>query len=120
MNRLLAFLLLFGAILGLLGQETAFAQMTLKPVTSEVSQMDPDCAKSMGIAEQPSSGSQPCQGMTPECIAKMGCIAPFALLPTTLVEASVPLIPASPALIPVPSLYGLIVAPDPEPPGRHI
>jgi hypothetical protein len=48
-DRRLAFLLLIGAILGLLGQESAFAQMTLKPVQSETTQMDPDCAKAMGL-----------------------------------------------------------------------
>ncbi|WP_072384148.1 hypothetical protein [Novosphingobium sp. NDB2Meth1] len=118
MDRRLAFLLLIGAILGLLGQESAFAQMTLKPVQSETTQMDPDCAKAMGITVQPSSDDQPCQGMTPECIAKMGCTVPLALLPGKVVDDVQALTLFQPVVSPVAALFGRTVPPEPEPPAH--
>jgi hypothetical protein len=35
----------------------------------------------MGLAKQKPQPEKPCQGMTPDCIAKMGCAGAVALIP---------------------------------------
>lgn len=106
-------------MLGLLGQEAAFAHVM--PVekqqqTAEVPQMSADCAEMMGLAKQPSKPEKPCQGMTPDCIAKMGCGVTLALLPPLPIalpgeyRASMPQHPSTMRLA------GRDVCPEPEPP----
>ncbi|WP_246027489.1 hypothetical protein [Novosphingobium umbonatum] len=116
MLRVLVLALLFAALLGLVGQEAAFAQMNFKAAQDQQEQMDPDCAKAMGITLQTSADSQPCHGLTPECIAKMGCAIPLAVLPPLAVEpvryAGVGLLHPAPAIPLADRSFG----PEPEPP----
>lgn len=109
-----------GAILGLLGQEAAFAHVM--PVekaeqTATVAQMNADCAEMMGLAKPtPQPEKQPCQGMTPDCIAKMGCALPVAVLPSLASGVSQVFRAAIPPHMPVAPLVGRKSGPEPEPP----
>lgn len=114
--RLFALLVSIAAILGLIGQEAAFAQIEFKPAQAETVQMDPDCAKAMGIKIQRTSGDQPCHGMTPECIAKMGCAIPLAVLPASLVADRDPASLQHLVRIKETALTGRSITPEPEPP----
>lgn len=121
MKRWLSFLLLLGALLGLMGQEAAFAQvMPVAKAAQAVSsaQMSPECAQMMGLAKQKPQTDQPCQGMTPDCIAKMGCAVPLALLPSPAVGASPEFRAITPTHRPVAPLVGRDTGPEPEPPAR--
>ena len=78
MTRWLSMLLLISSVLGLIGQEAAFANVVpLEAGAKSVSvpQKTVDCAEMMGLAvpKPPLQPEKPCQGMTPDCIAKMGC-----------------------------------------------
>lgn len=92
MPRWLSLVLLIGAVVGLFGQEMVFAAVPVTQVdieSSEVASMSADCAEMMGI-EQPQSAPDPgapCDGMTFECIAKMGCAAPAAVTPAVDADA---------------------------------
>lgn len=114
--------LLIGALLGLLVQEAAFAHVM--PVekaeqTATVAQMNADCAEMMGLAKpQPQPEKQPCQGMTPECIAKMGCAVPLALIPPLAFDLVPQFRAAAPLQTPVAPLVGRDTGPEPEPPAR--
>lgn len=118
MKRWLPLLLLLGAVLGLMGQEAALAQALPVAPTAPASAavaMDSDCAEMMAAAkkEQP---DQPCRGLTFDCIAKMGCAVPFALLPAPAPDAS-PLVRAAlPAQAPAALLVGRDSGPEPHPP----
>ncbi len=122
MKRWLFFALLMGALLGLLGQEAAFAHVM--PVekaeqTATAVQMNADCAEMMGLAKpQPQPEKQPCQGMTPDCIAKMGCAVPLALIPPLAFDLLQQFRAASPLQTPVAPLVGRDTGPEPEPPAR--
>src|SRR3546814_18273854 len=68
-RRWLSLMLLFGAMVGLLAQEVAFASapaMSSAAVTA--SQMSDECAEMMKAAT--SQGDKPCKGLTLDCIAK--------------------------------------------------
>ena len=121
MKRWLSLLMLAGALLGLLGQEAAFARMTPVEKAAQVAaagQMPPDCAQMMGLAKRKPQSDQPCQGMTPDCVAKMGCAVPLALLPP-LVSASTPAFRTMlPGAIPASPLVGRNFGPEPEPPAH--
>lgn len=119
-KRWFTLLLVIGALLGLMGQEAAFAQVMSPPKTTQsvaIAQMSPECAEMMGLVKQPQS-DQPCQGMTPDCIAKMGCAVPLALLPSVTVSAAPELLAIAPAHRPVAPLFGRDAGPEPEPPVR--
>jgi hypothetical protein len=114
-KRWFSFQLLFGALLGLLAQEAAFATA---PATSGTAMaapaMDTECAEMMGI--DPSQDDAPCKGLTLDCIVKMGCA-----LPATIVSPSMPLVAAAhmPGLLdplPVRRLAGRTFGPEPDPP----
>ena len=75
MKRALHILLLLGALVGLLGVESAYAlgpRMAAAPAA--VSGMDADCMEMMRKAPPPAP--TPCKGMTLDCIAAMGCVVP--------------------------------------------
>ena len=114
--------MLAGALFGLLGQEAAYAGglplASKEPVSIAAAQMSPECADAMGLAKQAQLPDEPCQGMTPDCIAKMGCAVPAALLPLLAFDASLQLRAALPSVLPVASLVGRETAPDPDPPSR--
>lgn len=119
MKRWLSRLLLLGALLGLLGQETAFAHvMPAQKVeqTTAAAQMSPDCAAMMGLAKQSPQPEQPCHGMTPECIAKMGCAIPVALIPAIIIGGPLQFSGLTAPLPTVAALVGRETRPEPEPP----
>lgn len=116
MKRWLTFLLLVGALLGLLAQETAFASAPALPSaeTAFAAAMSDECAEMMGIKK--SQKSAPCKGLTLDCIAKMGCAIPLAVVT-----------PAAPPAVgdyqreladplAVQRLVGRSFGPEPEPP----
>jgi hypothetical protein len=119
-KRLISLLLLAGALLGLLGQEVAFAHVmpaqNAEQVSAPDAAMSADCARMMGLAKQQQQPEKPCQGMTPDCIAKMGCAVPLALIPPLAFDASPQFREASPPQMPVAALIGRDTGPEPEPP----
>lgn len=119
-KRWLSILMLAGALLGLLGQEAAFARgMTAakaEQVSATATQMSADCAQMMGLAEQEPQPEKPCQGMTPECIAKMGCAVPLALIPPLAFDVFPQLSAVAPPQMTVAPLVGRDTGPEPEPP----
>lgn len=111
-------IMLVGALVGLLGQETAFANsmpLTWANQNTDAGAMDPGCAEMMGVA-QPDKPEKPCEGMTPECVAKMGCAVPVALVPLLPITEPMLLHAWVPARRPVATLTGRIIGPEPEPP----
>ncbi|MGE8134099.1 hypothetical protein ACQKO5_10860 [Novosphingobium subterraneum] len=117
MKRWLSLLLLAGALLGLMGQEAAFAHvMPVQTVT--VTAMSPDCAQMMGIVKQAPQPAKPCEGMTPDCVAKMGCAVPLALVPPVASDAALEFRALPPGPVPASPLVGRETGPEPEPPAR--
>lgn len=119
-KRWLSLLLLAGALLGLFGQESAFAHVMPVAKAEQVSvpavQMSADCAEMMGLAKQKPQPEKPCQGMTPDCIAKMGCAVSLALVPPLGFAATLHLSASAPPQLPVALLVGRDTGPEPEPP----
>lgn len=120
-KRWFSLLMLLGALLGILGQEAAFAHVM--PVGKAVqvvaaAQMSPECAEMMGLAKQAPQPEKPCQGMTPDCIAKMGCAVPVALIPPLAFDAMPQFRESAPPQMPVARLVGRDTGPEPEPPAR--
>lgn len=119
MKRWFSLLLLAGALLGLFGQAAAFAHvMTVEKSkrTVSASQMSAECDKMMGLAKQAPYSKMPCQGMTPDCAAKMGCTLAVALLPPVAFGASPQIRLGAPTLLPITPLIGRETGPEPEPP----
>ncbi|WP_066660866.1 MULTISPECIES: hypothetical protein [unclassified Sphingomonas] len=126
MKRVLALLLLAGALAGLFGAQAAFAYgpglakaAVEKPTAMTGHDMaGMDCAEMMAPAkpQPPEQGPQPCKGMTLACIAQMGCTLPVVLesgpLPAVLGPVTPPLFLVSPAT----PLAGRSYGPEPEPP----
>ncbi|WP_245987747.1 hypothetical protein [Sphingobium fluviale] len=119
-KRLLSLLLLAGALVGLLGQEAAFAYVmpvaNAEQIAAPAAQMSADCAEMMGLAKQALQPEKPCEGMTPDCVAKMGCAVPVALVPPLAFGATLQFRAASPPQMPVAPLVGRDTGPEPEPP----
>ena len=121
MRRWLSLFLLIGALAGLFGQEMAFAAASTAPMQNQAGEdvgMSADCAEMMGIEQPepaPESGA-PCTGMTFECIAKMGCAAPAALLPAALLNLAYRLWQPAPSVSFVTSMSGRTVSPELHPP----
>lgn len=116
MKRWLTFLLLVGALLGLLAQETAFASAPALPSaeTAFAAAMSDECAEMMGIKK--SQKSAPCKGLTLDCIAKMGCALPPAVVsPAMPLEAKAHVTGLLDPL-PVRRLAGRTFGPEPDPP----
>lgn len=116
MSRLLRLFFVFGAVIGLLGQAAAFAAGSVFVAeTSAVSQapMSADCAE---IMKQQAPDEPPCKGLTLDCIAKMGCSVPIALmLPAAQpIQLELPTTRAVP--IPVAVMASLTLLPDKQPP----
>jgi len=116
-KRWLSLLLLFGAVLGLLAQEAAFASAPAMPIADTAiaaSAMSDECAEMMGIEK--SQNKEPCQGLTLDCIAKMGCALPPAVVsPATPIEAKAH-VPGLLDPLPVRRLAGRTFGPEPDPP----
>lgn len=115
-KRAVELLLLFGAVLGLFGQQAAYAESvraTIAPVA--VSQMSDDCMEMMQ-KQQPQPAQKPCKGLTLDCIAAMGCVVPVVLRDAGEPFASPQLISAQ-AFWPEPSvLVGNNPPPEQHPP----
>lgn len=123
-KRALPFLLLLGALIGLFGQETAFARgpSMMKTVATEQHMADMEgmnCAEMMAEPQPPQdNGSKPCKGMTLDCIAQMGCVLPIFLKDGPAPERVAP-VASIPAFWPsMPRLVGRSYGPEPEPPAR--
>ena len=119
MNRWFSLLILAAALLGLLGQEAAFARtIATKPASAAVAaaQMTPECAAMMELAQQPQQPTMPCEGMTPDCAAKMGCTVALALFEPLDFNPSPQIRADLPTLLPVAPLIGRDTGPEPEPP----
>lgn len=116
-KRWLSFLLLFGAALGLLGQEAAFASAPAMPVTETAASapaMSDECAEMMGIDK--SGDGAPCKGLSLDCIAKMGCALPLAVATATVSLATTDHRAAPVDRLPVTRLHGRNPGPEPDPP----
>lgn len=115
MKRSFSFLLLLGALLGLLAQEAAFASAMPMPDTAiAASAMRDECAEMMGIDTSQDKG--PCQGLTLDCIAKMGCALPPAVVSAATPFAGEAHIQGLLDPLPVRRLAGRTFGPEPDPP----
>jgi len=73
----LQLLLLFGAVLGLFGQQAAYAASAHAAMAPAfISQMNTDCMEMMQ-KQEPQPAQKPCKGLTLDCIAAMGCVVPI-------------------------------------------
>lgn len=111
MNRAFRLFLFVGALFGLFMQTATYAAAPVAPVMA--SQMDWHCMEMMD--KQPPAG-KPCKGLTLDCIAVMGCVAPVALpgmaSPTAMPQFTLPM-----AFWPVSAvLIGSDLAPELHPP----
>lgn len=115
MKRLLSFLMIFGALAGLFGQEAAYAAGPAFAPTAVVG-MSSDCMMMMHKA--PATKPTPCKGLTLGCIAAMGCVVPLMVAPTPSLFVKTAYEPAqyAPSLPEV--LAGRALEPEPHPPSR--
>ncbi len=124
MKRWFSMALLIGALLGLFGQAAAFA--LAQPVAGQAAghetalaaaaEMSADCAEMMGLEKQ--HPGQPCAGMTLDCIAKMGCSSTLMLVAPAAADFPHEYRGGIPMLMPVATLVGLNLSPEPHPPSR--
>ncbi|MBY0520508.1 MAG: hypothetical protein K2P79_08795 [Sphingomonas sp.] len=120
MKFLFRHFLLFGVILGLVGQGVAFAAPPCAAMQkAEASAMAgpmagmPDCAMGQHKSDK---GSAPCKDMSPGCMAMAGCAALAAIDVSPAVMLSPPLLAALAAWPATPILLGRTDPPDPYPP----
>jgi hypothetical protein len=116
-KRRFSLLLLLGALLGLLAQEAAFASapaLPMQEMTAATPAMSDECAEMMGI--EASHDKKPCQGLTLDCIAKMGCAVPLAVPSTAAIIAATTYVRGLPDMLPTRCLVGVTTEPEPEPP----
>ncbi len=119
MKRWFSMLLLIGALAGLFGQEAAFALAPPVPASQQIigaSAMSKDCAEMMGLAKQ--QPDRPCQGLTFDCIAKMGCALPLAFVPPAADGSPSAYRVSLPVPLPASVLSGRTLVPEPHPPAR--
>ena len=111
-------------MLGLFAQEAAFASAPSMQMSEQVTApagMSEDCAEMMGLSVHSDLGQQPekpCDGMTLDCVAKMGCASAIALVPVAPSDLAIEIVLGEPTLMPVPRLVGRNLRPEPEPPAR--
>ncbi len=103
------------ALFGLVGQTAVYAMAPVAaPAVASIEVAAPtmDCA---GMT-MPDGETMPCEGITLDCIAKMGCIAPPALTPSA--ELSSPTVTYARAAYEIrrASFAGLTVSPEIFPP----
>lgn len=118
MKTLLHLVLLFGAMIGLMGQSTA---MAMAPVTVAGAQMAAiaDMGNCTEVAA-PMQGGMPCKKITWQCIAAMGCGSPAISLPTVRTETALHIAPLPHARRVIAALLGRTVAPEIDPPAFPI
>lgn len=115
MTRALHLGLLLMALLGLIGHSGA---MAMAPAPRDAGSMQAPMAgmNCVNNANAPAPGKSPCEKMTMQCIAAMGC-APLALIepvgPSTLLVAIAPVKSALPLAA---RLWGRSYGPEPDPP----
>lgn len=111
-------MLLWGALLGLFAQEAAFASapaMAQQEIAASATGMSDECAEMMGLAK-PEKSDAPCNGLTLDCIAKMGCALPLAA-PTLAAPLAVAHFQrAIVNELPTTRLVGRNLGPEPDPP----
>lgn len=117
MHRWFSLFLLIGALVGLFGQETAYAAASAAPMLDRSiteMPMSAECAEMMGIEQQDSD--VPCGGMSLDCVAKMGCAGPVALIPASPTETADVLGLSAPTVSLVAPLFGCSHSPELHPP----
>lgn len=115
MKRILPLFLLLGALLGLMGQATAYASIPASvSAPMAMSGMSADCMKAMAQEQQPSG--KPCKGLTLDCIASMGCVVPMVLRDAPAVPTSPVAHEAMAFWTTTSTLHGSDLTPEPEPP----
>ena len=104
-------------MLGLIGQQAAYAAATpVGAVPASVSEMNADCMEMMQ-EQQPQPAEKPCKGLTPDCIAVMGCVVPVVLIKEPAAPLAGPSIRAMLAFWPATSvLVGNNLPPETHPP----
>lgn len=119
MKHAFSLFLLLGALISLFGQVAAYA--TAPPDASismaqpmAMSGMNEDCMKMMAQQKQ-QPGQKPCEGMTLDCIAAMGCVVPMTLrdAPTLASREIAPVTDFWPTTA---VLSGSDLTPEPPPP----
>ena len=116
MSSLLRLLFVFGAIIGLLGQEAAFAigpSSATASTSTAMSAMSPECAEMM---KQQAPQKAPCKGLTLDCIAKMGCGISIAFGPSSVEPLEPAVGTVLLASIPVALMTSRTLLPDKQPP----
>ena len=111
MNPLLGLLLALGALIGLFGQEAAYAR-SVSCVVAASRPAERDCMGQMKARP----ASKPCPGNALDCIAAMGCTIPLSLTEEHRLQVrrrELPLAPVWPRARP---LVGVEVAPERHPP----
>lgn len=104
------------AVAGFVGQSSAHAT-PFQVFEATGGMADMDCAEMMVMADGPSGGAtSPCDEMTPDCIAKMGCAVSLALIPPLTVAMPGEHRASTPPRMPVARLVGRDTGPEPEPP----
>jgi hypothetical protein len=115
----LSLLLLLGALLGLFGQQAAYAGGPALAPKMEVSHAMPsgmDCPEMKDMATP--THKEPCKGLTLACIAQMGCVIPMTLTDRLSVPTPSAIVPLGVYKSVVPLLAGRDIVPEPEPPSR--
>ena len=111
----LRLLLVMFALFGLVGQTAAYAMAPLASQsvsTIEVAAPSTDCAGMM----MPDGDTMPCEGITLDCIADMGCIAPPALAPSAELSSHAVIYERVAYEARRPTFAGLTVSPEIFPP----
>ncbi|MBF7015733.1 hypothetical protein [Novosphingobium sp. HR1a] len=116
MKRFLTSLLLIGALFGLFGAQMGAARSVPTAIAApKAMAMDADCMAMMA-KQKPAPEKQPCNGLTLDCIAAMGCVVPLVTadfstdIPQARVYGILGFWPTDTVLI------GKSFAPDPAPP----
>jgi hypothetical protein len=128
-RRILPLLLLLGAMVGLFGQQAAYAlgPGIVKPImtdqhgsSSMAGMAGMDCDQMMMDAGQPAhhDGGKPCKDMSLACIAAMGCTIPIVLGDAPAPIVGEPLRASISFWSTTARFVGRSYAPEPEPPAR--
>ena len=111
----LRLLLVVFALFGLVGQTAAYAMAPLASqavANVEVAAPSADCA---GMT-MPAGDTMPCEGITLDCIAEMGCVAPPALAPSAELSSHAVIHERVAYNVRRATFAGLIVSPEIFPP----
>lgn len=115
--KLVVFLLVLGALVGLFGQQAAYAAGTGRStavVTATITDASTEASDCMStMTDEP---DRPCGGLTLDCIAEMGCVVPITLDSARPVLAELNFEKQQARLPLTFPLTGRMVPPEPEPP----